>query len=513
MADTNKKVTKKNVDLEPHNSEAERAVLGSAMLKEEAVIQILSSLREDDFYEGRHQIIYRALQNMYNKKVNVDILTLTEELINIKELENVGGVEYLQQCSDSMVALSSLQFYIDIVNDQSVLRKMLNTFRSIDKEYQEGEIEDINSFILDSETKFKEAIERRKISSFKSVDEVADEVKRQIDKSITRTGDNSEDEDYLIGVNTGYKYLNRMTQGFKQSEFIVLAARPSVGKTALALNIASNVAKYENSTVAIFSLEMDAEMLVKRLVASTSCVNLRSITTGSLTAAQKAKVASAIKEVSNLNLYIDDTPGAKLIDIVAKSKKLQATRKDLSLIVIDYLGLVQYGGKSSARSQDSRQEEVRKISLALKDLARELKIPVLALSQLSRDTEKRDNKRPMLSDLRDSGSIEQDADIVLLMYRPDYYDQTKKKTNKFANKTGAQLDDSEKEDISREQKAKELKDMTPEEASYVEVNVAKNRNGQTGKVGLFFFKQYGRFDSPSDEYVKALHESGFDIDD
>lgn len=289
------------------------------------------------------------------------------------------------------------------------------------------------------------------MSNFKPVEEVADVVSQQIEKLIATRADEdiNDDEKDLIGLNTGFARINKLTQGFKPSELIIVAARPSVGKTALSLNFALNVAKYHRNTVAIFELEMDSEMLVKRLVASASCVPLKQIISGRLTPNERMRVSSAIREVSQQKIFIDDSSGLNLIDIVAKAKKLQITNKDLGLIIVDYIGLVQYGGKSNAKNNDSRQEEVRKISLALKDLARQLKVPVIAVSQLSRKVDERDSKKPELSDLRDSGSIEQDADIVMLLYREDYYNSSKKdkKSAKYQKKTGAELNDEEKENL------------------------------------------------------------------
>ena len=508
----NRKPIKKATSSQPHNSDAERAVLGSAILSSSAATEIVSSLREDDFYEGRHQIIFRGIFNLIEKKVNVDILTLTEELANLKELENVGGVKYLQECADSMVALSSLEFYINIVNDQSVLRKMLNTIRDIDKSYLEEEVEDVNDFIIRAENSFKDSIARRKVSNFKSVEEIAGRVRLQIDQMVlTKEQNKSEEEKDLVGLNTGFEKINKLTLGFQPSQLIIVAARPAVGKTALALNFAANVAKYEGVPVAIFELEMDADMLVKRLVSSSSSVSLTKIQSGQLTDNDKLRVSGAIRELSQEPIFIDDSPGLNLVDIVAKAKKLQSIHKDLGLIIVDYLGLVQYGGKTAASKSDSRQEEVRKISLALKDLARELKVPVIAVSQLSRDVEKRDSKRPMMSDLRDSGSIEQDADVIMLLYREDYYDKTNKKSG-FANKQGGELSDNEKRKMAMEAEKQRMLESHQGAVSYVEVNIAKNRNGQTGKAGLFFFKDFGRFDSVSKDYEQKLDQIENDID-
>ena len=255
MADKKIQKPKKALSYLPYNLDAEKAVLGSAFLSNDALITVLSSLDEGDFYLGKHQLIYRALANLFERKVPADVLTVTEELINIKELENIGGVPYLQECSDSMVALSNIEFYIDIVRNQSVLRSMLTTCRDIDKEYLETEIEDINDFLLQSEEKFKTSIEKRKVSKFKTSEEIAAKVKMEID-TMKAVG-----EDELTGLSTGYKKLNKLTQGFRPGEMIVVAARPSVGKTALTLNFALNIATSKQIPVAIFSLEMSFNVL------------------------------------------------------------------------------------------------------------------------------------------------------------------------------------------------------------------------------------------------------------
>ncbi len=479
----------------PFNEHAEQAVLGSALLSKDALYTVLSSLLESDFYEGRHQLIYRAINQLRERGVNVDTLTASEELLNMKELDNIGGVEYLQQCCDSMVAFANLDHYIAIVNDQSCLRKLLTTIRDIENKYKTEEIENINDFILNSEEMIKDATERRRISSFKPTSVVAPEV-----ESIIKSTRELDDDD-VTGLNTGYEGINRKTQGFQRSSLIILAARPAVGKTALALNFAYRAATRAKTPVAIFSLEMSSELLVRRLIASESYIPLQSLSTGKLTGQDRLKLSDAVERVGSAPIYIDDTPGNKLMDIIAKSRKLQAKVPELGLIIVDYLGLVETSGKG--KGNDSRQEEVRKISLALKQLSLELKIPVLALSQLSRDVEK-EKRKPQLSDLRDSGSIEQDADVVMLLHREDYGKESKNNPN--ANKQLKDLTDEERKKLSYGQQQQMLADQMPGDASYVDVIIAKNRNGQTGTVPLFFYKSFGRFDTPPKEWEEKMKE-------
>ena len=484
----------------PYNQHAEQAVLGSALLSKDALYTVLSSLVESDFYEGRHQLIFRAIYQLRERGINVDTLTAAEELMNMKELDNIGGVEYLQVCCDSMVAFASLDFYIGIVNDQSCLRKLLQTIRLIDKKYHNEEIPNINDFILQSEEMIKDATEKRRISQFKPTKDVAPEVEELI-KSTREL-----DDDDVTGLNTGYEGINKKTQGFQRSNLIIIAARPSVGKTALALNFAYRVATRAKKPVAIFSLEMASELLVRRLIASESYIPLQTLSTGKLTGEQRIKLGDAVKRISAAPIYIDDTPGNKLMDIIAKSRKLQAKVPELSLIIVDYLGLVEVSQKG--RSGDSRQEEVRKISLALKQLSLEMKIPIIALSQLSRDVEK-DRRKPQLSDLRDSGSIEQDADVVMLLHREDYQKETK---NAVGGKQLKDLTEEERKKLSYGQQQQMLADRMPGDASYVDVIIAKNRNGQTGNVPLFFYKAFGRFDTPPKEWEEEMKKLANQMD-
>ena len=481
----------------PYNEQAEQAVLGSALLSRECLFNVFSSLNEDDFFLGKHQLIYRAIRNLFDKESAVDVLTVTEELMNMKELETIGGVEYLQQCSDAMVALSSIDYYINIVNDQAVLRRLIQSCRDIDYKFLNDEINDVNGFIADSENQLKEACEKRRVSEFQKAKTVADRVKMSIEtpKEVKTDGVN--------GLTTGFDSINKITQGFHAGDMIIVAARPSVGKTALALNFAYRAANRTNKPVAIFSLEMPAEQLVTRLIGTESSVSLSKITTGNLMGVDRAKVANAIYKIGSLPIYIDDSPNGKLMDIIAKSRKLQANEPELGLIIIDYLGLVSSG---SSKSSDSRQEEVRKASLALKALARELRVPVIVVSQLSRSVEQRgENKRPILSDLRDSGSIEQDADVVMLLYREDYYKDSKNPNN-AGDKKMKNLSGSERFEMVKEQKEKITGESMVGDVSFVEVNIAKNRNGQTGKSYLFFYKSFGRFDEPSEEWLKQMRE-------
>ena len=282
----------------PYNEQAEQAVLGSALLSRDCLFTVFSTLNEEDFYLGKHQLIYRAIKNLFDKQTGVDVLTVTEELMNMKELETIGGVEYLQQCSDAMVALSSIDYYINIVNDQSALRKLIQSCRDIDYKFLNEEIDDVNGFIADSEKVLKEATEKRRVSEFRKAEQVAEAVRLNIEtpKEIKTDGVN--------GLTTGFDSINKITQGFHAGDMIIVAARPSVGKTALALNFAYRAANRTNKPVAIFSLEMPAEQLVTRLVGTESSVSLSKITTGNLVGVDRAKVANAIYKIGSLPIYI-----------------------------------------------------------------------------------------------------------------------------------------------------------------------------------------------------------------
>ena len=340
----------------PYNEQAEQAVLGSALLSRECLFTVFSSLNEDDFYLGKHQLIYRAIRNLFDKESAVDVLTVTEELMNMKELEAIGGVEYLQQISDAMVALSSIDYYVNIVNDQAVLRRLIQSCRDIDYKFLNDEINDINGFIADSEALLKTATEKRRVSEFKKVETVAESVKMSIETpKETKT-------DGVNGLTTGFDSLNKITQGFHAGDMIIVAARPSVGKTALALNFAYRAANRTDKPVAIFSLEMPAEQLVTRLVGAESSVSLSKITTGNLAGVDRAKVANAIYKIGSLPLYIDDSPNGKLMDIIAKSRKLQANHPDLGLIIIDYLGLISSGSSTVSSPVSSSSARVSVVS-------------------------------------------------------------------------------------------------------------------------------------------------------
>jgi replicative DNA helicase len=472
----------------PHNVEAEKIVLGAMMTNTAALAQCINGVTVDHFFGtgSQHQLVYQAIRNLFDKHLPVDIQTVLEELGLMKESINAGGIDYLKELLDSVISLSNLDFYLVILQDNKVLRDYLSTIDTIRQNYESEEIDEITQFLSRSETALRKVAELRRIEKFKTALEISQRVEAEL-KIYQRA-------DGLTGVDVGYKKLNDYTHGLQKGEMTIIAARPSVGKTAFALNLAYNAVKLNPISVAIFSLEMPSEQLVRRLIATDATVSLDNIQTGTrfLTAAQKATVGQSIKNIGNSKLFIDDTPGIKLIDILAKSRQLKAAHDDLGLIVIDYIGLITTGEKRI----ESRQVEVSNISRALKELARDLKLPVLVISQLSRQVDSRDDKRPYLSDLRESGAIEQDADLVFLMYRPGYY-----KNLGFSKNVGQ---DEKKRFKEEREKVEALTKEIGEYAELVEVIIAKNRNGKTGIVPLLFFKNFGRFDNPSEDYESRL---------
>ncbi|MCD8204313.1 MAG: replicative DNA helicase [Coprobacillus sp.] len=466
----------------PHSDGAEMFVLGACMLSKASLLTVLSSLQESDFYQTAHQQIYRAIYLLNEDNVDVDLHAVSEKLDSFHVLDSIGGPDYLNECCDTVTSTANLDFNISLVNNNAVLRNMLTVTRDIDYRAGTEEIDDLDIFIADSEKEIRNAAEKRTSPYFSSASEIANEVQKEI---ISLENSVQADED-VIGVNTGFKSLNKLTQGFKDSEVTIIGARPSMGKTALALNFAYNAATIGKVSVAIFSLEMDKKQLVRRLVASDSHVNLTDINNAAkLNTNDRNKVYASLNAVANAPIYIDDTPGQRMSEIENKAKKLKASDPNLDLIVIDYLGLI--APDKTTRSSDNRQEEVRKASLAVKNLAREMHVPIILICQLNRSVDDRGrDHRPQLSDLRESGAIEQDADVVMFLYRSDYYDRsTSKKGDNDAESYNQGL---------------------PPGMSYTDLIVAKNRNGETGTVHLFFSKNYGKFQPASKEVEERMEE-------
>lgn len=434
----------------PHDIEAERSLLGSMLISKDACNEVINIATPNDFYLDSHRILFEAMLGINAQRKPIDVTTLTSYLLDKKQLDKVGGVEYLLQLSESVPTTAHSQYYLNILNEKALLRRLISQATSI-IEGAYGEIEDINDFINNAEKDFLNVTRDRNAGEFKNVKDVIQSVTDRL-VMLQQTGGN------ISGVKTKYYDLDRMTSGLQKGDLIILAARPSVGKTAFALNIGFNVSEKSDEAVAIFSLEMPAEQLIQRIICAAGSINSESIRNGTILKENSDRYYAAADKVSKCNLFIDDTPSIKVGEIAAKCRRLKQ-EQGLKLVIIDYLQLIQ----GSSNGRESRQQEVSDISRQLKAIARELEVPVIALSQLSRSVEQRQDKRPVLSDLRESGAIEQDADIVSFIHREDYQNPDKEKETQGAT----------------------------------DIIIAKHRNGATGDVRLIFLKNYSKFANPA----------------
>jgi replicative DNA helicase len=430
--------------LPPQNIEAEQAVLGAIFLEPSSLTVATEILIPEDFYRASHQKIFNAMLKLNDDGKVVDLVTVTEELAAAKLIEDTGGVSYLSELASSVPTAANIEYYARIVEEKSLLRRLIRTATEIASDGYSRE-DEVEALLSEAEKNILAVAQRKNAGSFHNIKDVLVRTYDNIEEMHNRVGE-------ITGISTGFAELDRMTAGFQRNDLIIVGARPSVGKTAFALNIAANVATKTGENVAIFSLEMGAEQLVMRMLCSEGNIDAQRLRTGSLTDDDWGKLTMAMGSLSNSGIFIDDTPGVRISDIRSKCRRLQQEH-GLGMILIDYLQLI----LGSGRSGENRQQEVSEISRSLKQLARELKVPVIALSQLSRGVEQRQDKRPMMSDIRESGSIEQDADIVAFLYRDDYYDK-----------------ESENKNI-------------------IEIIIAKQRNGPTGTVSLAFVKEYNKF--------------------
>ncbi|MGL4820430.1 MAG: replicative DNA helicase [Bacilli bacterium] len=427
----------------PHNIEAEQAIIGAVFLDPQALVTLSEMLMPDDFYRPSHSKIYATMLKLSSRGEPVDIVTVSAALKTEGILEEVGGIVYINQLADAVPTAANVGYYAGIVEEKSILRRLIRTATSIISEGYERE-DEVQGLLDEAEKKILEVAQRKRSKAFTPIRDVLLETYSKIEQMQYREGD-------VTGIPTGFDSLDKMTSGFQRNDLIIVAARPSVGKTAFALNIAQNVATKTDEVVAIFSLEMGADQLVMRMLCAEGNISAQNLRTGSLEDDEWNKLTMAVGSLSNANIFIDDTPGVRIGEIRSKCRRL-AQERGLGMILIDYLQLIQ----GNAGSKENRQQEVSEISRQLKALARELKVPVIALSQLSRGVEQRQDKRPMMSDIRESGSIEQDADIVAFLYRDDYYD-------------------------------KEV------ENNIIEIIIAKQRNGPVGTVELAFVKEFNKF--------------------
>ena len=436
----------------PQNIEAEQAVLGAMLIDKEAIAKASEILTSTDFYREAHRVIFNAMLELYNKNEAVDMVTVTEILKRDNKLEDIGGLAYITSLANVVLTAANVKYHADIVAEKSVLRQLVRVSTEIAAMGYEAN-EDVGTLLDTAESRILEISNRKKKADFTPINDVLMESVQNIEKLINNKGG-------LTGLPSGFADLDKLTSGLHPSDFIILAARPSMGKTALALNIVQNVALRahkkiggEPRSVAFFSLEMSKEQLVNRMLCAEAGIDSQRLRVGEMGDKDWDALWGACDSMSKAKIYIDDTAGITVMDMRSRARRLKAEH-GLDLIVVDYLQLMQGSGKKN--NSGDRQQEVSEISRSLKALARELDVPVLALSQLSRSVEARQVKRPMLSDLRESGSLEQDADIVAFLYREDYYN--------------------------------------PEtENKHTELIIAKHRNGPVDTVNLFFHKQFTKF--------------------
>ena len=436
----------------PQNIEAEQAVLGAMLIDKEAIAKTSEILTSTDFYREAHRVIFEAMLELYNKNEAVDMVTVTEILKRDNKLEDIGGLAYITSLANIVLTAANVKYHADIVAEKSVLRQLVRVSTEIAAMGYEAS-EDVGTLLDTAESRILEISNRKKKADFTSIKDVLMDSVTNIEKLINNKGG-------LTGLPSGFADLDKLTSGLHPSDFIILAARPSMGKTALALNIVQNVALRAHQkiggkprSVAFFSLEMSKEQLVNRMLCAEAGIDSQRLRVGEMGDKDWDALWGACESLSNAKIYIDDTAGITVMDMRSRARRLKA-EQGLDLIVVDYLQLMQGSGKRN--TSGDRQQEVSEISRSLKALARELDVPVLALSQLSRSVEARQVKRPMLSDLRESGSLEQDADIVAFLYREDYYN--------------------------------------PEtENKHTELIIAKHRNGPVDTVNLFFHKQFTKF--------------------
>lgn len=427
----------------PNNIEAEESVLGACFLSKYALQKACESLTPDSFYDEKNGKIFAAMNALVDEKTPIDITTVTGYLKKNNQLTEIGGVEYLTEVLNFVPTASNIDYYIKNVEDASILRKLIEIATDIASEGYRTD-ETVNEILDNSEKKILNIVKNRKSSEFRSIKDILQKTQSDLERLSEHKGE-------VTGLATGWYDIDKLTTGLHPNELIIIAARPAMGKTVFALNLATHAAMTQDKSVALFNLEMSAEQLAMRIISSLGQVDGFKLRTGNLMNTDWKRINEAVSQLSNTNLVMDDTPGITIGEIRAKCRRLASSEKGLALVVIDYLQLIS-GGKNYGAN---RQQEVSDISRSLKTLAMELQVPVIALSQLSRSVEAREDKRPIMSDLRESGSIEQDADIVAFLYRDDYY------------KKEARNEDN---------------------TSIVELIIGKHRNGPTATVELLFKK-------------------------
>ncbi|MDP2945359.1 MAG: replicative DNA helicase [Atribacterota bacterium] len=429
----------------PQNISAEQAALGSMLLQEDAILHGVDILRPEDFYQKAHQNIFKCILELFEKSRGVDLVTLTEELNRKNLLEEIGGVTYLTNLINSVPTAANIEHYIKIIEEKSILRNLINNATKIvSMGYEEKE--DAKILLDKAEHLIFEVSERNLGQSFVPIKEILQDSFEKIENLYHR-------DEFITGIPSGFDEFDDITTGFQPSELIVIAGRPGMGKTAFCMSIAQYIAVSKNIPVALFSLEMSKSQLVQRMLCSEARVDAHNLRKGRLAESDWPTLSMAAGRLASAPIFIDDTAGITCLEIRAKARRLKA-QHELGLVIIDYLQLITSSGRV-----ENRQQEISEISRSLKGLARELNVPIIAVSQLSRAVEQRIERRPRLSDLRESGAIEQDADLVVFLYREEYY---KTKTEK---------------------------------KGIAEVIISKQRNGPTGQIDLAFVKEYAKFEN------------------
>lgn len=430
----------------PNSIIAEKSVVGAMLGSRSAIDEACALLEMNDFYDTRHQLIFSSIQELEAQKIAVDITTVSSLLEDKNHLDKVGGVEYLVLLLEELPTFANTKHYLKIVEEKALLRRMIAVSEETIVKTLESNV-DVPSLVNDVEKSVLGITRQRKNDDFEKSYDIINRITERIQYLSTQTS-------VITGITSGYKAIDKLTNGFQKGDLIIVAARPSMGKTAFALNIAQKAAEISQKPVAIFSLEMPSDQLVQRMISDVGQIPGDKIRSGKFVEQDWVKFNSAAQRLINTPIFIDDTPGIRVSEIASKCRKLQSDHGSIGMVLIDYLQLTTLNAKSS----DNRQQEVSEISRFLKGMARELECPVVALSQLSRGVEQRQDKRPMMSDLRESGAIEQDADIITFLYREEYYDNSS--TDNF---------------------------------SETELIFAKHRNGATGTIMLTFDKQHNSF--------------------
>lgn len=482
---------------ESNNELNEMAILGNILYDDtgDIMLTVVPQLTVDDFVSPKNKLIYQAILSMNKNRVHPDKATLITELKNEKTFEEAGGEEYINKILENAISLSSTQTYINALQDASLMRNFLKTLDDIHNNATTQAIGNVNDFIGEAEKQIVSITHKRRTEGVKSMKDVSDALVVKLVKQTKEFEEKGISPNGITGQPTGYDNMNYYTKGWHRGDMIIVGARPSVGKTAFALNLLYKVAK-QGTPVVFFSLEMSAESIGMRLLEMVSSLTQDEINSMKFLETSKAdqilvspkddaesarvmQLQRGFDELRELPFYIDDNPGSKILDITTKCQKICNSISNIGLIAIDYIGLITGGGRGGS---DNRQQEVADISRQLKQMARQLQVPVLALTQLSRDSEKRPDHTPQMSDIRDSGSIEQDADMIFMLYRKDYYSTS-------GGNEGADNKDSNGE---------EQKDNDP--ISPVDVRLIKNRNGQVGTLRFMFDKEHCSFNEITDDY-------------